>query len=202
MSSTQGVECGVRTAEQSSPSCLTPVGWEWLVATAARPARTCVHQHPRGFLLVDFGGSHSLAFFVETLVLKGAAFLFFIWLFIHSPDLFSSVSLLGCFNWLWAQFWTWDMTPCSWKSHTRCSISVTSSVHHEPAVYFFKQWWVCFMDVSEFPQLFCILGKEQDCVKEKDLASWRNKQKRLIRVLNLLPEPLETLGNQLMKRTD
>lgn len=58
------------------------------------------------------------------------------------------------------------------------------------------------MDVSEFPQLFCILGKEQDCVKEKDLASWRNKQKRLIRVLNLLPAPLETLGNQLMKRTD
>lgn len=37
-----------------------------------------VHQHARGFLLVDFGGSHSLAFFVETLVLKGAAFLFFI----------------------------------------------------------------------------------------------------------------------------
>ena len=39
------------------------------------------------------------------------------------------------------------------------------------------------MDVSEFPQLFCILGKGQDCVKEKDLASWRSKQKRL-RVLN------------------
>lgn len=40
------------------------------------------------------------------------------------------------------------------------------------------------MDVSEFPQLFCILGKGQDCVKEKDLASWRSEQKRLIRVLN------------------